>query len=163
MSDILSIGQLGVVAPFKAKEGSITMKNGATAHGNIKVPVLSAELNKGDYVTLDSEMTVKKAGDSDTIFGIVYNTPKWTGVEPAADYNQSQAVSAGLLREVGIDTIFKKILTVPAKASEGITAGIYLVFKTTGMELSSSSGATATDYVALSAQDSNDLVVVGFI
>ena len=162
MSDNYNMGQLGVVAPFKAKEGTITISDGATAFGDIKVPILSAQINKGDYIALDSEMTVKKAGDSDTIIGIAYNTPKWE-TEPTTNYTQAQAVSAGMLREVGVETVFKKILTVTAKASENITAGKYLVWKTTGVELSGSSGTTVTDYVALSAQDDNDKVVVGFI
>lgn len=162
MSDNYNMGALGVIAPFKAKEGTITISDGATAFGDMKVPILGAKITKGDYIALDSEMTVKKAGSDDTIIGIAYNTPKWT-TEPTTNYTQAQAVSADMLREVGVETIFKKILTVDAKASENITAGKYLVWKTTGVELSASSGTTATDLIALSAQDSNDKVVVGFI
>lgn len=161
MSEEYQMGKLGVICPFKAKEGSVTMTDGATAHGNLRVPVLSAGLKKGDLVELDSEMTIKKLSSGVPI-GEVYNTPKWTNVEPSSDYTQAQAVTAGLLREVGIETIFKKIETRPAKASEGITAGKYLVLKAE-MELSASSGSTATNCIALSAQDSNNRVVVGFI
>lgn len=161
MSQEYQMGKLGVVCPFKAKEGTITMTNGATAHGNMKVPVLSAGLKKGDLVELDSEMTIKKLS-SGVCIGEVYNNPKWTNVEPNTNYTQAQAVTADMLREVGIETIFKKIETRSAKASEGITAGKYLVLKDE-MELSASSGSTATDYMALSAQDSDNRVVVGFI
>jgi len=157
MSENYNMGQLGVIAPFKAKEGTITITEGASAHGNIKVPVMGAPIKKGDYVALDGEMTVKKAGSSDTIIGIAYNTPKWD-VEPTTNYTQAQALSAGVLREVGIETKFKKILTVPAKASEGIAAGDYVTLKAE-VEKSQS----ATDYMALSAQDANDLVVIGFL
>ena len=158
MSGNYNIGALGVVAPFKAKEGTITITDGASAHGDIKVPVLSAGLSKGDYVKLDGEMTVTKAGASDTaIIGIVYNTPKWT-VEPKQNYTQAQAVSGDMLREVGIETIFKKILTVPAKASEGIAAGDYVTLK-----VAAEKSENATDVIALSAQDSNNKIVVGFI
>lgn len=161
MSEEYQMGKLGVICPFKAKEGTITITDGATAHGNLRVPVLSAGLKKGDLVELDSEMTIKKLSSGVPI-GEVYNKPKWPNVEPTSDYTQAQAVTAGFLREVGIETIFKKIETRPAKASEGITAGKYLVLKAE-MELSASSGSTATNYMALSAQDSNNRVVVGFI
>lgn len=157
-----NMGKLGVVAPFKAKEGTITMSVGSSAHGDIKVPVLSAGLKKGDFVKLDGEMTVTKAASTDTLLiGVVANTPKWD-VEPTTDYTQAQAISAGKLREVGIETIFKKIVTMKAKANENITAGKYLVFRTE-VGLSGSSGTTATNYLALSAQDSNDRVIVGFL
>jgi hypothetical protein len=161
MSENYNMGKLGVVAPFKAKEGTITITDGASAHGTIKVPVLSAGLKKGDLVELDSEMTVT-ALNSGVPIGIVYNTPKWD-VEPVQNYTQAQAVSAGYLREAGIETIFKKILTMDAKASEGITAGKYCVLSKDGVKLSASSGSTASDMIALSAQDSNNRVVVGFI
>lgn len=161
MSEEYQMGKLGVICPFKAKEGTITITDGATAHGNLRVPVLSAGLKKGDLVELDSEMTIKKLSSGVPI-GEVYNTPKWTNVEPSSDYTQAQAVTAGLLREVGIETIFKKIETRPAKSGAGITAGKYLVLKAE-MELSASSGSTATNCIALSAQDSNNRVVVGFI
>lgn len=157
MSDNYNMGQLGVIAPFTAKEGTITITDGASAHGNFKVPVLGAPLSKGDYVALDGEMTVKKAGSTDTIIGIVYNTPKWD-VEPKTNYTQTQAVTAGALREVGIETVFKKILTVDAKASEGIAAGDYVTLKAE-VEKSNS----ATDYMALSAQDTDNRVVIGFL
>ena len=165
MSEQYNMGKLGVVAPFKAKEGTITISEGATAHGTIKVPVLSAALKKGDFVELDGAMTVKALTTSGVAVGIVYNTPKWD-VEPTADKTQAQAVSAGLLREVGIETIFKKILTVPVKSSESIAAGKYLVPDDTTageFKLSASSGATASDYMALTAKSSDNTVVLGFL
>ena len=163
MSEQYNMGKLGVVAPFKAKEGTITISEGATAHGTIKVPVLSAALKKGDFVELDGAMTVKALTTSGVAVGIVYNTPKWD-VEPTADKTQAQAVSAGLLREVGIETIFKKIMTVDVSGT--VNAGNYLVpdDSTAGkFEQSASSGTTASNYIALTAKDSNDQAVVGFI
>lgn len=157
MSENLDYGALGVIAPFKCKEGTITITEGASAHGTINVPVLSAAVAKGDYVAIDGEMTVKKAGANDTIIGIAYNTPKWN-VEPVQNYTQAQAVSAEMLREAGIETIFKKILTVDAKASEGIAAGDYVTLKA---EVEKSNAAT--DYMALSAQDTANRVVIGFL
>lgn len=161
---ILNMGKLGVVAPFKAKEGTITISEGATAHGTVKVPVLSAALKKGTFVELDGAMTVKALTTSGVPIGIVYNNPKWTDGEPTANKTQAEAVSAGLLREVGIETIFKKIMTVDVSGT--VNAGNYLVpdDSTAGkFEQSASSGTTASNYIALTAKDSNDQAVVGFI
>ena len=158
-----NMGKLGVVAPFKAKEGTITISEGATAHGTIKVPVLSAALKKGDFVELDGAMTVKALTTSGVPLGIVYNTPKWD-VEPTTNRTQAQAISAGELREVGIETIFKKILTVDVSGT--VAAGDYLVPDDTTagkFEQSASSGTTASNIIALTAKDSNDQAVVGFI
>ena len=165
MSEQYNMGKLGVVAPFKAKEGTITISEGASAHGTIKVPVLSAALKKGQFVELDGDLTVKALTTSGTAIGIVYNEPKWN-VEPTTDRTQAQAVSAGELREVGIETIYKKILTVPVKSSESIAAGKYLVADDTTageFKLSASSGATASDVVALTAKSSDNTVVAGFL
>ena len=159
-----NMGKLGVVAPFKAKEGSIAMKNGVTAHGTIKVPTLSAELTKGDWVELDGAMTVKALTTSGTPIGIVYNNGKWVEGEPTTDMNQSAAVSAGALREVGIETIFKKILTLDVSGT--VNAGMYLVpdDETAGkFEQSASSGTTVTNIRALTTKDSNNQVIAGFI
>lgn len=158
-----NMGKLGVVAPFKAKEGTITISEGATAHGTIKVPVLSAALKKGDFVELDGEMTVKALTTTGVPLGIVYNVPKWD-VEPTTNRTQAQAISAGELREVGIETIFKKILTVDVSGT--VAAGNYLVPDDTTagkFEQSASSGTTASNIIALTAKDSNDQAVVGFI
>ena len=158
-----NMGKLGVVAPFKAKEGTITISEGATAHGTIKVPVLSAALKKGDFVELDGAMTVKALTTTGVPLGIVYNTPKWD-VEPTTNRTQAQAISAGELREVGIETIFKKILTVDVSGT--VAAGDYLVPDDTTagkFEQSASSGTTASNIIALTAKDSNDQAVVGFI
>ena len=150
----------GVTAPFNVKEGTITITNAATAHGDVKVPVLSAEVEKGDLVEIAGEMTVA-AHSSGIAIGYVANTPKWD-VEPRINYTQAEAISADMLREAGIETFFKTIRTVDAKASEGITAGKYVVLKDE-VELSSSSGSTATNAIALSAQDNNNRVVIGIL
>ncbi len=159
MSEELNIGR-GVVAPFVAKEGTITITTAQTVGGDVKVPVLSAPLEKGDLVELAADMTVT-ALSSGIPIGFVYNTPKFEN-EPRTNYTQAEAVTAGMLREVGIETFFKKIITLDAKEDEGITVGKYLVLADE-VELSSSSGATETDAIALSAQDSNDRVIVGIL
>ena len=160
-----NMGKLGVVAPFKAKEGAIAIKNGATAHGTVKVPTLASELNQGDWVQLDGEMIVKPLTTSGVPLGIVFNEEgKWTDGEPTTDYNQTQAVSAGKLREWNIETIFKKILTVTVSGS--VSEGMYLAPDDTTageFEATASSGTTASNIIALTAKDSDDKVVAGFI
>jgi hypothetical protein len=105
-------------------------------------------------------MTVA-AHSSGVPIGYVANTPKWE-IEPRINYTQAEAVSADMLREAGIETFFKTIKTVDAKASEGITAGKYVVLKQE-VELSASSGSTATNAIALSAQDTNNRVIIGIL
>lgn len=160
MSKVLNYGKTPVV-PFNAKEGDITIVKTQTAAGTISGPSVASPLTKGAAVELDSDMTVK-AYNNGLFIGFVYNEGKWVNGEPRTAENQAAAVSAGDLREVGIETIFKKVITLKGKASEGITAKKYLVFHTDGtVKLSASSGSTATDMIALSAQDSNNRVVVG--
>ena len=162
MSQELNYGKTPVV-PFKAKEGDITIVKTQTAAGTISGPSVASPLAKGAAVELDSDMTVK-AYNSGLFIGFVYNEGKWVNGEPRTAQNQSAAVSAGNLREVGIETIFKKVVTLTGKTSEGITATKYLVFHSDGtVKLSSSSGATETNMVALTAQDSNNKVVVGIL
>ena len=162
MSQILNYGKTPVV-PFLAKEGDITMVKTQTAGGTITGPSVASPLAKGAAVELDSEMTVK-AYNNGLFIGFVYNEGKWVKGEPRTTQNQSAAVSAGNLREVGIETIFKKVITLKGKTSESITAKKYLEFHSDGtVKLTSSSGSTASNMVALSAQDANDNVVVGIL
>ena len=150
-----------VVAPFKVEEGKIDIVETAGIGGTKKEPVLQYPVKKGDLVEIAADMRVK-ALSSGVPIGFVYNTPKWTEAEPKINYTAAEAKSADMLREAGIETFFKKIVTMAAKASEGITVGKYLVLKDE-VELSSSSGTTATNAIALSAQDSNDRVIVGIL
>lgn len=162
MSKVLNYGRTPVV-PFNAKEGDITIVKTQTAAGTISGPSVASPLTKGAAVELDSDMTVK-AYNNGLFIGFVYNEGKWVNGEPRTAENQAAAVSAGDLREVGIETIFKKVITLKGKASESITAKKYLAFHSDGtVKLSASSGSTATNMVALSDQDSNDKVVVGIL
>ena len=115
MSQELNYGKTPVV-PFLAKEGDITIVKTQTAAGTITGPSVASPLAKGAAVELDSEMTVK-AYSSGLFIGFVYNEGKWVNGEPRTAMNQSAAVSAGNLREVGIETIFKKVITLTGKTS----------------------------------------------
>ena len=162
MSKVLNYGKTPVV-PFNAKEGDITIVKTQTAAGTISGPSVASPLTKGAAVELDSDMTIN-AYNNGLFIGFVYNEGKWVNGEPRTAENQAAAVSAGDLREVGIETIFKKVITLTGKTSESITAKKYLVFHSDGtVKLSTSSGSTATNMVALSDQDANDNVVVGIL
>ena len=162
MSKVLNYGKTPVV-PFNAKEGDITIVKTQTAAGTISGPSVASPLTKGAAVELDSDMTVK-AYNNGLFIGFVSNEGKWVNGEPRTAENQAAAVSAGDLREVGIETIFKKVITLKGKTSESITAKKYLVFHSDGtVKLSASSGSTATNMVALSDQDTNNQVVVGIL
>ena len=157
------MGKLGVVAPLKCKEGDISIDTINSAHGDIKGPKVASPLAKGDWVELDGDMTVKKLTTSGVRLGRVANTPKWETVEPTTGYTQAQAVSADLLREAGIETIFTKILTVDVTGT--VAAGNYLVDDSTtagNFKQSASSGTTASDVIALTEKDSNNQVIAGF-
>lgn len=162
MSKVLNYGRTPVV-PFNAKEGDITIVKTQTAAGTISGPSVASPLTKGAAVELDSDMTVK-AYNNGLFIGFVYNEGKWVNGEPRTAENQAAAVTAGDLREVGIETIFKKVITLTGKTSEAIAAKKYLVFHSDGtVKLSGSSGSTATNMVALSDPDSNNQVVVGIL
>ena len=54
-----NMGKLGVVCPFKAKEGAISIDTINSAHGDIIGPKVASPLTKGEWVELDGDMTVK--------------------------------------------------------------------------------------------------------
>ena len=167
----LNIGKLGAIAPFKAIEGAISIDTVNTASGDFVAPKVASPLKKGDLVELavdvsDSDkvlgLTVQ-AFNTGVPIGIIYNTGKWVNGEPRAPYTQAQAIAGDALREFGVETVFKKIVTLDAKTSEGITAGLYCVLSKDGVKKSASSGTTATDIIALTDQTTANKVVVGFI
>ena len=105
-------------------------------------------------------MTIK-AYNSGLFIGFVYNEGKWVNGEPREAMNQSAAISAGALREVGVETFFKKIMTVPATGT--VAAGNYVAPSSSGWAATASSGTTASNYIALTATDSNNDIIVGVI
>lgn len=149
-----------VVFPFSAKEGDISIVKTQTATGTIKGPSVASPLSKGDLVEITADLTVQ-ALNTGVCIGTVYNEGKWVNGEPRTAMNQSGAVSAGALREVGIETFFKKIMTVPATGS--VSAGYYVAPSSSGWAATASSGTTASNYVALTAKDSNNDIIVGVI
>ena len=67
---------------FYAEEGTATKYTGTDGE---EVLVMSAEVKKGDYVTLDTaDKTIKKAAKADTIIGQVIDNPIWRKDRPNA-------------------------------------------------------------------------------
>ena len=171
MSVELNIGKLGAVAPFRALEGAVSMDTVNTASGDFVAPKVASPLKKGDIVELgvdtsDSDkvlaLTVQPL-NSGVPIGIIYNSGKWVDGEPRTGYTQAQAIAGKVLREFAVETVFKKIVTLDAKTSEGITTGLYCVLSKDGVKKSASSGTTATDIIALTDQTTDNRIVVGFI
>ena len=67
-----------------------------------------------------------------------------------------------MLREVTIETIFKKITRVKCKSGESIAVGDYLEYGSTDIDEFEEADST-TNIIALTAIDSDDEVIAGFI
>lgn len=154
----------GITIPVKAEEGKIDIVTTHSVVGNEKKPVLQFPLVPGDAVEISGELMVQKATGDKPVIGFVHDNPEFVdGYEPAQNYTAAEAKSAGKLRECGVESIFKAVRTVPAKASDGITAGMYVEFSTDGFKQTSSSGTTASGYIALTNQTTDNKVVVGIL
>ena len=151
----------GIILPCKAVEGTISIANTASVTGDGKAPVLSAPVAPGDAVAITGDLQVEKAdGTNGVVIGFAHDHPEFD-VDPTKAYTKAQAISDGMLRNVGVETAFTDVRTVPAKASEAITAGMYLVWSADGYKKTASSGTTVSDTIALTAQSSDDTVVIG--
>lgn len=154
----------GITIPVKAEEGKIDIVTTHSVVGNEKKPVLQYPLVPGDAVEISGELLVKKATGDKPVIGFVHDNPEFVdGYEPGKEYTAVQAKEAGVLRECGVESVFKAVRTVPAKASEGITAGLYVEFTTDGFKATDSSGTTESAYIALTDQTTDNKIVVGIL
>ena len=149
----------GVVVPMKAVEGAITISESASVVGDVKVPVVAAPIKQGDVVALSGDFQVKKAtgASGEVIIGFAHDKPEYE-VDPAAPMTQAQAIAAGALRNVGVETIFTDVRTVPAKASENIKAGDAVKYGANGQDFEKSTNATGI--IALCDQTSDNKIVI---
>ena len=150
----------GITIPCKAVEGKVSIVETVSVTGDGKKPSVAAPVKQGDAVTLAGDLLVKVAGAGDTIIGFAHDHPEYD-VDPTQEYTQQAAISAGMLRNVGVDTVFADVRTVPAKASEAITAGMYVEWSADGWKKTASSGTTASDAIALVGQTTDDEIVIG--
>lgn len=162
VKEAYNIGKLGQRIAFKAKEGTITITETHGIGGNRIEPKLSAPIKKGDKLTIVGDMLVTKASTGDVIIGEAFSNPLDFKISPTKDYNQAQAVTADMLRELTVETIFKKIVWVTVKNGESISAGDYLEYGSTDINEFEEADSTS-DIIALTAVDSDNEVVAGFI
>ena len=151
----------GITIPVKVVEGAISIAETVSVNGDGKKPVVAAPVKQGDAVAITGDLQVELAdGSNGTVIGFVHDHPEFE-VDPTTAYTKAQAISAGMLRQCGVETAFTDVRTVPAKASEAITAGMYVEFSADGWKKTASSGTTKSDAIALTAQTSDDEIVVG--
>ena len=163
--EIYNVGDLGVAITFKANEGTVSIVTTAGIGGSKTEPALTAAIKKGDWVSLSEDLEVVKATTGFVIGRAKANPRDWVK-EPATGYSADQARTAGYQREVVVETVFKKIITLPAVSSSGITFGMFLERNSsdkTKVNKTASSGTTVSDMVALADVDSDGDVIVGII
>ena len=163
--NIYNVGTLGAAIVFKANEGTISIVTTAGIGGSRTEPALTAAIKKGDWVSLSEDLEVVKA-TTGLVIGRAKSNPRDWKKEPAQGYNATQARTAGFQREVVVETIFKKIITLPAVDSSGIEFGMYLERDSsdvTTVKKTESSGTTKSDMIALADVDSDGDVIVGII
>jgi len=149
----------GLTIPCKAVEGTITITDTVSVTGDSKKPVLSNPIAQGDAVAITGDLQVEKAtGSNGTIIGFVHDHPEYD-VDPVTNYTKAQAISAGMLRNVGVDTAFVDVREVPCKASEGIAPGDYVKYGADGQAFEKS--ATETNMIALTTQGTSNIVTIG--
>lgn len=149
----------GITIPVTVVEGNITIANTVSVTGDSKKPVVSNPVAPGEKVAIVGDFQVEKAdGTNGTIIGFVHDHPEYS-VDPTKAYTKAQAISAGMLRECGVETAFSDVREVTAKASEGIVAGDYVEDGADGQTFEKASDAT--NMIALSAQDAEDKFTVG--
>jgi hypothetical protein len=151
----------GIVIPVQAVEGAISIAETVSVNGDGKKPVVAAPIKQGDAVAITGDLQVEKAdGTNGVVIGFAHDHPEYD-VDPTQAYTKAQAISAGKLRKCGVETAFSDVRTVPAKASEAITAGMYVVWSADGYKKTASSGTTVSDSIALVGQTADDEIVIG--
>ena len=151
----------GITIPCKAVEGTITMTDVVSVTGDGTKPVLSAPIKQGDAVAITGDLQVEKAtGSNGVVIGFAHDHPEYS-VDPKTNYTKAQAISAGMLRNIGVETAFTDVRTVDAKASESITPGMYVEWSADGYKKTASSGTTVSDTIALTTQGTANRIVVG--
>lgn len=151
----------GIILPCKAVEGAISIVDTVSVTGDGKKPSVAAAIKQGDAVAITGDFQVEKAtGSNGTVIGFAHDHPEYD-VDPTKAYTKAQAIAAGMLRNVGVETPFTDVRTVDAKASESITPGMYLVWSADGYKKTASSGTTVSDTIALTTQGTDNRIVIG--
>lgn len=155
----------GITIPAKAVEGAVSIVEYVSVTGDGKKPKVANPVAQGDAVAIVGDdgkhpLVSKATGANGVIIGFCHDHPEYD-IDPTQGYTENQAKAADVLRKCGVDTVFSDVRTVPAKASEAITAGMYVEFSTDGWKKTASSGTTESNAIALVGQTSDDEIVVG--
>jgi len=151
----------GIILPCKAVEGTITITETVSVKGDSKAPVLSAPIKQGEEVAITGDFQVEKAtGSNGVVIGFAHDHPEYD-VDPIKNYTKAQAIAAGMLRNIGVETPFVDVRTVDAKASESITPGMYVEWSADGWKKTASSGTTKSDAIALTTQGTENRITIG--
>lgn len=155
----------GIIIPAKAVEGAVSIVETVSVTGDGKKPSVAAPVKQGDAVAIigdDGEYPyiAKANGSNGVVIGFCHDHPEYD-VDPTTTYTENQAKTADVLRKCGVETVFNDVRTVPAKASEAITAGMYVVWSADGWKKTASSGTTESDAIALIGQTDDDEIVIG--
>ena len=150
----------GITLPMQCKEGAVSIVDSVSVNGDRSVVTLANPLKQGDAVALVGEMLVEKAdGTNGAVFGFVGDHPEYDN-DPRTNYTAAQAITNGVLRRAGIETVYNDVRTVPAKASEAIKAGMFVEFSSSGFKKTASSGTTESNCLALTDQTSANEIVI---
>lgn len=155
----------GITIPAKAVEGAISISQTVSVTGDGPKPSVAAPVKQGDAVAIIGDdgkypYIAKATGNNGVIIGFCHDHPEYD-VDPINAYTENQAKTADMLRKCGVDTVFIDVRTVPAKASEAITAGLYVEWSADGWKKTASSGTTKSDAICLIGQTSDDEIVIG--
>lgn len=151
----------GITIPVTVVEGDISIVDTVSVTGDAKAPSLANPVAQGDAVAIVGDFQVEKAtGANGVIIGFMHDHPEYE-IDPTQGYTKAQAVSAGVLRKGGVETVFADVRTVPAKASESITPGMYVQFSSDGWKKTASSGTTESNAIALTTQGTDNVIVIG--
>ena len=151
----------GIILPCTIVEGAISIKDIVSVTGDGKAPSLATPGKQGDAVAITGDLQVEVAtGSNGTVIGFIHDHPEYD-VDPTKDYTKAQAISAGMLRKCGVETVFSDVRTVDAKASESITPGMYVEWSADGYKKTASSGTTVSDTIALTTQGTANRIVIG--
>lgn len=153
----------GITIPVTAVEGDVTIVDTVSVTGDSKKPTLANPIKQGDAVAIIDDFQVEKAaGNNGPIIGFAHDHPEYD-IDPTTNYTKAQAITAGVLRECGVESVFSDVRTVPAKSGESITAGMYVTFHTDGQQFvkTASSGTTVSDMICLSGQTTDNKIVIG--
>ena len=155
----------GITLPGKVVEGAISIADTVSVTGDSKKPELANPVKQGDAVVALGEqngmLSFEKAdGTNGVVIGFVHDHPEYD-YDPTQAYTKAQAISADMLRKCGIDTPFTDVRPVTAKTSESIAAGMYVEWSADGYKKTASSGTTVSDTIALTAQGTDNRIVIG--